>query len=329
MKRLKRNPKLQDSRAAFSLIELLIVIVVIAVLIGLLLPAINGVRLSIRAGETKTEITQLSSAIASFKSQYNVEPPSYLAIPASDPSDTAAVEAEWNTAAYAPSKRLIRQIWGRRFDFGTNGGLGNAGPVVLTGPECIVFFLGGVRVWDDSMAGGGNEDGLRDANEVGAAIVGFSSNPTRPFDVDAGTRNGPFFEFKQSRLVDLDGDGAYEYLDTIPGQVTPYMYLSSYDGSGYQAPDLVFFGNVSQDMLSPYMQGEGVPWKNKSFQIISPGFDFTYGTGGFYTPGIDMAQTLFDPDLPLQPDPSLVDYNPVRLVETDNITNFSEGTELN
>lgn len=306
MKRLNRKASLRatrwHNRLAFTLIELLIVITIIAVLIGLLLPAITGVRNNIRAGETKAEITQLTTAIASFKSEFGVEPPSYLAIP--PVSDTS----RWSSSAYAPSRRILRQIW-KRFDFSVNGGLANSAAVELHGQECLMFFLGGVRNVEDA-----NGNNLRDVGEATNTLLGFSSNPSQPFAIDAGTRSGPFFEFRLDRARDIDGDDFYEYVDTLPGQTRPYLYLSSYGGRGYRNQDTQFYGDVVQDLDAVYSQTAGIganaqPWKKDGFQIISAGFDLEYGVGGVYVPGTDLTAA--------------------QRQDQDNITNFADGTELN
>jgi prepilin-type N-terminal cleavage/methylation domain-containing protein len=71
-----------SSRRGFSLIELLVAIVIIAILMALILPAIAGARSRAQVAQVTSDITQLDSAIAKFKSVYNVEPPSSLYIPA-------------------------------------------------------------------------------------------------------------------------------------------------------------------------------------------------------------------------------------------------------
>jgi hypothetical protein len=200
------------------------------------------------------------------------------------------------------SRAIIRRFW-PQFDFSmptmpkrsfptgmfANPQTTSAGEnyVQLNGSECLVFFLGGVK---DTYPGG--------------ALSGFSKNPARPFE-PGGTRLGPFFEFKPDRLKEgSDTDNMDVYVDPIPSQLEPYIYYSAYEGSGYDAADT--FGG-----LSAYTQGSSASapsWKPKSFQIISPGFDGAYGTGGEYNE--KTADSLF---------------TGARSEEHDNITNFSSG----
>ncbi len=303
MKRLNRQTSLRatrHSRSAFSLIELLVVMVIIAILIGLLLPAINNVRRTARLTQVKAEMTQLDGGIAAFKSRYGIEPPSFVII-AEDPSD-------WDPA----SRRTLRQIW-PQFDFNLARDLNNDGDgddvYFLSGAECLVFFLGGV-----AQAGGGT-------------LSGFSKNPSNPFDSVSSNRDGPFFDgFDASRLSDVDGDGVNEFLDPLPGQATPYLYLSARDGRGFQPqvpgePDgFDVFNQLSGstwadadmgNLSGPYATPAGAAIRKGSYQIISPGEDQIYGNGSPF-----VAPTPYEPGVQLE------------LGQSDNISNFNEGLTL-
>ncbi|MFN5054072.1 MAG: type II secretion system protein, partial [Planctomyces sp.] len=104
----------ESARGGFSLIELLVAIVIIAILMALILPAIAGARSRAQVAQVTSDITQLDNAIAKFKSVYNVEPPSSLYIP---PVGDAS---KWPAA----DRSKVRAIW-PQFNFDTNGGLAN------------------------------------------------------------------------------------------------------------------------------------------------------------------------------------------------------------
>ena len=63
-----------DSRKRFTLIELLVVIAIIAILAGLIFPALNTVRNSARRSKANTECQSLYTAIVAYESEYSCWP---------------------------------------------------------------------------------------------------------------------------------------------------------------------------------------------------------------------------------------------------------------
>ena len=285
---------------------------------ALILPAISGARRSAQITSVAAEITQIDQAITTFKGQYGVEPPSSLVIPAAG--------GTWGAA----DRAKILAIW-PQFNFTTNGGLGNTTAFSLSGAECLVFFLGG----------------LESGSTSSATLAGFSKNPATPWTGGGGTRNGPYFEFDSGRIVDVDGDNLFEYLDRLPGQQTPYLYLSS-QGKSYKrvntagADDFDVYSDApatfaipsSRNMSFAYLKSDGAtPHRANSYQIISPGFDGAFGVGGVFNNGAE----LLNLDLNNDGDTSdlidadsdgvveITDKIEPRGLEADNIANFSNG----
>ena len=312
----KRTPRL---RVGFTLIELMVVIVIIAILIGLLVPAVMGVRKTARDVEVRTDISKLEDAIAKFKVTYGTEPPSQLTL--------YAVPADWElTAVSRRHKGLIKQLW-PQFNFATCGGLSTGASFIgpwpatqttldLSGSECLVFFLGGL------------------VSPTSGAFSGFSKDPQYPFGAGT-TREGPFFEFNGSvilplgtagdvawngRLTDKDGDWFPEYRDTLPQQQSPYLYFNGTNGYRTDFPTSPWHNTDNYNTAVPAISinnayysslnlmtapAMSAPHKPKGIQIISPGADGQYGIGGLFNPAM----------------PSALSDN----YDRDNITNFHSG----
>ncbi len=294
----------------FTLVEVLVVITILAILVAFLVPALSGANIRARIVQVKGDISAIESAIAQFKGDYGMEPPSGIVLLEND-ADWASPPAALVTEV-ARSRSILRQIW-PQFDFTIDHDFNSDGDftdrIYLGGAECLVFFLGGPLQWNDD-----NSNSTRDVGEY--ALTGFSKNPARP-DVEGGNRQGPYFEFNVARLQlspntsfgpanYFNNEGFAAYRDPWPGQSAPYVYLSSYGGKGYRTADVGTGG-----LTTWYTQGTSASapaWNATKYQIISPGSDKAYGVGGPYQP--DKSSTLL--------------IGP-RADETDNITNFHSG----
>ena len=311
------NGQRTTDKLGFTLIEVLVVIVILAILIALLMPVISSGATRAREAQVKTEIQQLETSLNSFRSNHSdVVPPSRLLLfEKGDATANGWFTTGANAAEAQRSRMIVGKIW-PQFDFtlerDINGDGDTDDTLTLTGAECLVFFLGGMRNWDNSQT-----------PHEGLEVIGFAKNPANPFSRTDNNRFTPDFEFDTGRLVDVDGDQVSEYLDPLSGQTAPYLYVSgSYGGYSLNAAqraagtdDLDVFPNGqtnNRNMKDIYRQGSAAAspaWNGKSFQLLSAGMDFEYGQGGEYDPA--RAASLLKTS--------------ARIAEQDNLTNFHGG----
>ena len=75
---MKNNSKQSGRRIAFTIVELLTVISIIAILIGILVPSLRAVRRTAREVKQKTQLHALDTALEAFRAAYGDYPPSNL-----------------------------------------------------------------------------------------------------------------------------------------------------------------------------------------------------------------------------------------------------------
>jgi prepilin-type N-terminal cleavage/methylation domain-containing protein/prepilin-type processing-associated H-X9-DG protein len=103
-------------RAGFTLIELLVVIAIIAILIGLLLPAVQKVREAASRMTCSNNLKQIGLALHNFESTYNRLPPGGMADAAPVGTAPSNVFTDWGSSwyvfilPYMEQDNLARQI---------------------------------------------------------------------------------------------------------------------------------------------------------------------------------------------------------------------------
>lgn len=261
------------SRAGFTLIELLVVIAIMAVLMGLLLGAVQKTRGSISRARAFTEINQLDAACTAFKQKYGFNPPSHVIDPNTGNAvrfkvPLVAVQASSTGQDYA-SYMVLRRMF-PRWTPNLPDGVTITPPLPMAGQvldpnQAMVYFLAG------PYAAGGQGNGW---------------DKTGPFIPSGAAKDGPFYDdFQLSRLKDGSGNVDGRYRDPWG---TPYAYFSSNPGGTYDARIQFTWASdpapntyalpTSNFLVHPFRQNG--KWINGDrVQIISAGADTRFGAG--------------------------------------------------
>ena len=273
----------------FTLVEVLVVTVIIGILLALVTMAVFPALQSAREFAISSEAGQLEMAIEAFKSHYGSGyPPANLAEPASGEVD--------------PFYNFVRATFPRF----TKDPSDPTGETDLTAVN--------LRTYLQTMKNELGEDAgvYITTFDPGQALifwlVGFSNDPSDPFDGHADRMRGKnlekaLYDFDPDRLGTRNEEGIWtvHYYPDLSGGVDSstinsraFLYFDSKAyGTPYQPADTL-------PEFSAYQQsgGDNPPYNPASFQIINAGLDGQLGVG---------ATTTGDAD-------------------ADNIANFSGGT---
>jgi general secretion pathway protein G len=284
------------SRAGFTLVELLVVMLIIAILVSLVTAAVMKGIVVASETQTRAEIGNLEQAIASFMADFGAGGsggveyiPSHFVL---------REDGLWNTtnpaSSEAKSFAYLQKMFGKNFQKGVQidwNGDNNItlGPIYLQGQHCLVFFLGGVPT----------------ATPQGFVCQGFSTNPLTPAAPAAQgeKRRGPYFPFQSTRLkplpaaapqsttgppVFLTYQDPWKNTGLINGVPTPmaYAFFSSNNTlNGYfmltHGTNGPFPGDCPSLQVLPYFTTSAnktlVFENSQSYQIISAGRDGIFG----------------------------------------------------
>ncbi|MCE5269337.1 MAG: prepilin-type N-terminal cleavage/methylation domain-containing protein, partial [Planctomycetaceae bacterium] len=208
------------TRAAFTLVEMLVVIVIIGILAGLTIPAVMYAVGHAKEATIYAQLNQLESACQMYKEKFGEYPPDFTGLDTSI-YPAAVVQASQQAilrhlaAAFPQYKPGISTgtptyDWpGFRLDV-LNGWQLDVNN--LTPMGALTFFLGGQPDWLADLTGDPSDITLPNGTKVLPAkpvkgFLGFSADPTNPFASAAvsPSRVSPFFDFDLGCLNDFVG----------------------------------------------------------------------------------------------------------------------------
>ena len=144
------------SRRAFTLIELLVVIAIIAILMGLLIPSVNGVLENAKKVQAKNDATQIATAVIAYETEYGKLPGTSGGgdVAQANPSIMDILMPPNPTSPPAENPRGIIFLEIPEAKGGKNGRAGNSGPFLDSWGSAYTVVIDGN--YDNSVSAGGD-----------------------------------------------------------------------------------------------------------------------------------------------------------------------------
>lgn len=263
-------------RLGFTLIELLVVIAIIAMLIGLLLPAVQKVRESAANTQCCNNLKQIGLALQNYHIRTNCFPPGYQDKNTNPASDAGSDQGPgWGWAAFLLNDLEQGNVY-NQINFGQNVGVSSISQTFLT-----VFWCPSDQQLP-TFAVAGTSVTVAQGNYV--AVNGVKETSFYP-----GNNNGSFLRNSRFRATDItdglsntlfigernSGHSRTTWTGAAPGGNVPALQSSDPPGNAELASALVL-GHGSQS----HLPNDPLLWDADVFYSgHSQGANFLFGDG--------------------------------------------------
>jgi type II secretory pathway pseudopilin PulG len=285
---------------------MLVVMVIIAILVGLLIPTVGVILRTSKTGATAGELSQIASAMKAYEAANGQLPPDFT-------NDKAV-----NAHVLKCYPRNQHPVLGNNgwFTLLKNQANTNAAGELPDPAEALVFWLSGVR-----------------------------NNPRDPLGMQGQGEFVSFFDFDPTRLKDQDGDGLQEYYPKHAPSA-PYVYFDGrvmdgyylYTDAYYPYPasskltstlgqvrpyrnNLPIDTNRDNNRTRPATTDNSTQWADPDgFQLICSGLDNEFGVAFIPDPNAQ--------GFPIFKQFPVPNYTLSGEADGDNLATFTEGKTL-
>jgi prepilin-type N-terminal cleavage/methylation domain-containing protein/prepilin-type processing-associated H-X9-DG protein len=195
------------SQSGFTLVELLVVITIIGILIGLLLPAVQGARSSAQRMECSNHLKQWGLAIANYENAFKL-------LPYGNRRSPTGPRISWQPALwpYIDQAQLFNQ-----YDFNSDWFSSTNGKLMAT--KDPNYFCPADRKGSWTVAAVDYNDPYKVPRARGNYVLNWGNGPFNPGSNDDNNQNrhpSPFGLFRQSRLAEIiDGQSQTMYMSEV------------------------------------------------------------------------------------------------------------------
>ena len=262
---------IHNIRKGFTLVELLIVITIIGILASLAAVGVNAVRRTAAQASIKTQMSEISAALETYKSNYSEYPPSL----ADRNATMRHVSNRWMRAGGLKYKDVLYAAGVSQGDIDE---LIDANDLITESlkndPRWGLIHMVSLRFWLS-----GPYDATRGKS------LGFAADLSNPLNLTASQRQDPIYPLDEKKVFEMNAKNGILYGMNIRNE--PIVYFRGSKSAGYgSAADLATIAKVDlgdSGVAIPYAKNlilnddgsirEIVWYENDKFQLVHPGLD--------------------------------------------------------